>query len=201
VVTWLILGILFVVVIMLNSARTRAETQGRKPQPRFSPRPSPLPPPQPMPSPLPTPPAESYQPPYATAVERRTVRRDQAVLDRDRRTESRTEPTQAPAIGSTAIESTALDTTLATPYQPSSLFTSTSSSLSSSLFDSAIEPSQTMGTLLDVVTTVTLPKELREQVVLLLREGNQVEAVRIVIDELDVSLLEASKAVQAYAIR
>ncbi len=97
---------------------------------------------------------------------------------------------------SAAISSSALNTTLSTSYQPSSLITSTRSSLSSSLFDSPA--SAEAPSVLERVSVPTLPPEIEKQVNALLRRHNEVEAVRTVIDQLDVSLLEATNAVRSY---
>src|SRR6478609_12023806 len=78
-----------------------------------------------------------YQPAYATATEMVTAWRDQQVVVADQRQAARTDPQQPPSAGSTAITSTALNTTLAMPYQPSSLMSSLSTTLSSSLLSSS----------------------------------------------------------------
>jgi hypothetical protein len=144
-------------------------------------------------------PDRGVQPSYATRMERQTELRDQGILDRDKRTAARTDPTQAPQEGSTAISSTSLNTTLVTPYQPSSLMTSLSSSLTSSLFDTptTVPASAALG----AVPAVALSPDVEDDVVILLREGNEVEAVRIVIDRMNVGLLEATTAVRSYADR
>lgn len=102
----------------------------------------------------------------------------------------------AAAEDSAAISSSALNTTLSTTYQPSSLITSTRSSLSSSLFDSPA--SAEAPSVLEQVSVPTLPPEIEKQVNALLRRHREVEAVRTVIDQLDVSLLEATNAVRSY---
>ncbi len=105
-------------------------------------------------------------------------------------------PSQRATEDSAAISSSALNTTLSTTYQPSSLITSTRSSLSSSLFDSPA--SAEAPSVLERVSVPTLPPEIEKQVNALLRRHREVEAVRTVIDQLDVSLLEATNAVRSY---
>jgi hypothetical protein len=141
-------------------------------------------------------PDEAFQPAYATLTEMQTARRDQAVIDRDRRRAARTAPEQAPFQGSTAISSTALNTTLATPYQPTSLVSSLSSSLSSSLTDSP--PRSTSTTAFLDIQAIALPDEITDQVRFHLRNGHEVEAVRLVCDSMNVGLLEATKTVRSY---
>jgi hypothetical protein len=157
------------------------------------------------PAPQPPPPAQTapqdydggFQPTYATLTELRTARRDQAVIDRDQRRESRISPEQAPRQGSTAVSSTSLNTTLATPYQPSSLMTSLSSSLSSSLMDAPPRAASTAA--FADIAVVSLPYDVAEQVRIHLRNGHEVEAVRVVCDTMNVGLLEATKTVRSYA--
>ncbi len=138
-----------------------------------------------------------YQPAYASLTEIATARRDQEMIDRDARRASRTSPEQAPYQGSTAVSSTSLNTTLAMPYQPSSLMTSLSSSLSSSLTDSSPKPETSA--VFGGVAVVALPTEVAELVRFHLRNGHEVEAVRVVCDTMDVGLLEATKTIRSYS--
>ncbi|MEJ7629123.1 MAG: hypothetical protein WKF54_05970 [Nocardioidaceae bacterium] len=98
--------------------------------------------------------------------------------------------------GSTALAGSALNTSLATPYQPSSLLTSLSSSLSSSATDTPpkLAPSSVFGQ----VSAIALPDGIATQVRFHLRNGHEVEAVRLVCHQLDVGLLEATKTVRSY---
>ena len=134
---------------------------------------------------------------YASLTEIATARRDQARINRDQRTANRTAPEQAPYQGSTAVSSTSLNTTLVTPYQPTSLMTSLSSSLSSSLTDSP--PRMTTTSAFGQVAVISLPVEVAERVQFHLRNGHEVEAVRVVCDTMNVGLLEATKTVRSYA--
>lgn len=139
----------------------------------------------------------AFQPTYASLTEMATAWRDQAVIDMDRRNAARTAPEQAPYQGSTAVSSTSLNTTLVTPYQPSSLITSLSSSLSSSLTDSPPRTGTTSA--FGEVDVISLPGEVVAQVRFHLRNGHEVEAVRLVCDTMNVGLLEATKTVRSYA--
>jgi len=133
---------------------------------------------------------------YATMTELATAWRDQAIIDQDQRTASRTDPQQAPYQGSTAVSGSALSTTLATPYQPTSLMTSLSSSLTTSLTDTP--PRMTKSTAFAEIAVVSLPVEVAERVRFHLRNGHEVEAVRAVCDTMNVGLLEATKTVRSY---
>jgi hypothetical protein len=136
------------------------------------------------------------QPAYATRTEQQTARRNQAVIDRDARETARTEPTQAPYQGSTAISSTSLNTSLVMPYQPTSLMSSLSSSLSSSLFDTG--PRRETSAAFGSVVVVSLPSDVEEQVRVFMGRGSEVEAVQLVVDKMDVGILEATKTVRGY---
>jgi hypothetical protein len=126
-----------------------------------------------------------------------TAWRDQAVIDMDQRAAARTAPEQAPYQGSTAVTSSSLDTTLSTPYQPSSLMTSLSSSLSTSLTDSP--PRMPTSPVLSGIAVISLPVDIADRVRFHLRNGHEVEAVRLVCDRMNVGLLEATKTVRSYA--
>ncbi len=98
--------------------------------------------------------------------------------------------------GSTALGGSSLSTTLATPYQPSSLMTSLSSSLSPSSTDS--KSSQAASSVFGAVSAIPLPDDIVTEVRFHLRNGHEVEAVRLVCERLDVGLLEATKTVRSY---
>ncbi len=110
---------------------------------------------------------------------------------------TRPAPPQKGYQGSTAVSGSSLSTTLVTPYQPTSLMTSLSSSLSSSLTDSPPRVARTAA--FSGVEIISLPAEVADQVRFHLRNGHEVEAVRLVCDTMNVGLLEATKTVRSYA--
>ena len=111
-------------------------------------------------------------------------------------------PTGSASPGSVALGSSALDSSLFTPYQPSSLLTSLSSSLTTTLADSGPSDSVFGGrdpfgsSALAQFRPVQLTPEVESYVAALLSEGHDVEAVRVVTVSTNSGLLEAMATVE-----
>ena len=137
----------------------------------------------------------SYQPAQAPASPRPASDPSPAGPTAAARTQATAGAATDASAGSAAISSTALNTTLVTHYQPSCLTTSLSTSLTSSL--GGPSSTSTSTTESGEGPALRLPPSVSDQVTILLRGGDEAGAVQFVVEELQVGLPQATRAVRS----